>query len=97
MSEAHKAEAQGATTAEVEFRGHTFTVPRGSYDDMPVAFIEAVEDGKAVSTVRGALGPQQWRTVQAMRLNMAELSELADKVAVAMGFGSAGESTASAD
>ena len=93
-NEARQAEATGDGTADVEFRGHTFTVSR-NYDEMPVAFIEAVEEGRAVGTVKGALGPRQWRTVQAMNLNMRELSELADEVAVAMGFASAGESSAS--
>ena len=95
MSNTRKAEAKGDNTATVEFRDRSFTVPTGNYDELPVAFIEAVEDGKAVGTVRGALGPQQWRTVQALGLNMAELSELADLIAVAMGFANAGESSAS--
>lgn len=94
-NETRKDEAQGKS-AEVEFRGHTFEVSR-EYDDMSVDFIESLEEGKTVGIVRGALGPTQWRTVRSMNLKMRDLSDLADKIAAAMGFGSAGESAASSD
>lgn len=96
MSDARKAEAKGETTATVEFRGETFTVPT-EYDDFSVDFVEALEDGKTLSLVRGALGPTQWRVVKSMRLTVKELTPFADDIARAMGFGEAGESSASAD
>jgi hypothetical protein len=97
MSEdVRKAEAKGETVATVEFRGQTFTVSR-EYDDMTVDFMESIEEGKSVGIVRGALGPDQWRVVKAMNLKMRDLSELADKIAAAMGFTSSGESAASSD
>lgn len=97
MSEdTRKAEANDETTASIEFRGHTFDVPR-SYGDWSVDFVESLEEGKSVGIVRGALGPAQWRTVRGMNLKMRDLDEFADKLAVAMGFGSAGESAASSD
>lgn len=95
-NETRKAEARNDKTAEVEWRGHTFTVSR-EYDEWSVDFVESLEEGKTVGIVRGALDPKDWRTVKAQRLNMRELSELADKIAAAMGFGSAGESAASSD
>jgi hypothetical protein len=96
-NDTRKAEAAGDKIATVEFRDHTFTVPR-EYDDMTVDFIESLEEGKTVGIVRGALGPAQWRTVKGMSLKMSDLAELADNIAEAMGFsGGAGESKASSD
>jgi hypothetical protein len=92
-NEARKSEAH-AETAIVEFRGETFEVSR-EYDDWTVDFLESLEEGKSVGIVRGALGPAQWRTVKAMNLKVRDLGELADLLAEAMGFGSAGESSAS--
>jgi hypothetical protein len=95
-NETRKAEANGETTATVEFRGETFTVSTEAAD-FSVDFVEALEDGKDVSMVRGALGPDQWRKVKAMRLTVKELGPFADQIAAAMGFGKPGESTASTD
>lgn len=90
-----KDEAQGKT-ASVEFRGQTFEVPR-DYDDWSVDLVESLEEGKTVGIVRGALGPSQWRTVRAMDLKVRDLAELANGIASALGFASAGESAASSD
>jgi hypothetical protein len=90
-----KDEAQGKT-AKVEFRGQTFEVPR-EYDDWSVDLMESLEEGKAVGIVRGALGSRQWRVVKAMDLRNRDLGELSDAIAVALGFGSVGESGASSD
>lgn len=88
-------EAKNAV-AVVKWRDHEFTVSR-EYDDWTVDFLESLEEGKSVGIVRGALGPSQWRTVQGMNLKVRDLGELAEKLASAMGFGSAGESAASSD
>lgn len=89
-NEARKAEANGDSTTSVEFRGHTFTIST-DYDEMTVDFFESLEEGKTVGIVRGALGPQQWQTVQRMQLKMRDLSELSKDIAAALGFGSTGE------
>lgn len=94
--ETRKAEAKGDSTATVEFRGEKFTLSR-DYDDWPIEFTEALEDGKAVGIVRGALGPKQWRRVKAMGLRNRDLADLSELIAQALGFGSAGESAASSD
>lgn len=95
MSEtARKSEAVGEV-GKVEFRGKTFTVPL-EYDDFSVDFLEALEDGKTIGIVRGALGPQQWHSVKAMGLTARDLVPLADGIADAMGF-TAGNSEASTD
>lgn len=94
-NESRKAEAQGKT-GTVEWRGHKFEVER-EYGEWSVDFVESLEEGKSVGIVRGALGAAQWRTVKAMNLKMRELDELAEVVAGALGFGSAGESRTSSD
>jgi hypothetical protein len=91
--ETRKSEAIGKA-AVVTWRGHRFEVSR-EYDDWSVDLLESIEEGKSVGIVRGALGPSQWRTVKAMNLKVSDLRELADAIAEAMGFGSAGESSAS--
>jgi hypothetical protein len=88
-NEARQDEAHNST-AKVEWRGHEFEVSR-EYDDWTVDFLEALEEGKSVGIVRGALGPAQWRTVRSMNLKVSDLRELSDAIASAMGFGSAGE------
>jgi hypothetical protein len=95
-NEARRTEAQGETTAEVEFRGHTFTVSR-EYDDFSIDFLESIEEGKTVGIVRGALGPNQWRTLKSLDLKARDLSELMGLLVDAMGFGDAGNSKASSD
>jgi hypothetical protein len=93
-NETRKAEAHGETTATVEFRGETFVVST-EMDDMSVDFLESLEEGKTIGMIRGALGSAQWRTVRAMDLKARDLVPLSDAIAAAMGFGEAGESTAS--
>lgn len=93
--ETRKSEAKGST-AVVKWRGHEFTISR-EYDEWSVDFLESIEEGKSVGIVRGALGPTQWRTVQAANLKVRDLSELASEIAKALGFGSTGESAASSD
>lgn len=94
-NEVRKDEAHGKT-AEVPWRGRTFTVAR-EYDDWTVDFLESLEEGKSVGIVRGALGATQWAEVKAMNLKVRDLGELADAIASALGFGSTGESPASSD
>ena len=94
MSEAARKAEAGGNVGTVEFRGHTFTVPL-EHDDFTVDFLESVEDGKTIGIVRGALGPNQWRTVKAMGLTARELTPLMEGIAEAMGFtmGNSGAST----
>ncbi|MGE5500294.1 MAG: hypothetical protein ACM3W4_00020 [Ignavibacteriales bacterium] len=94
-NETRKAEVTDGL-ATVEFRGNTFTVST-EYDDWSVDFLESLEEGKSAGIVRGALGPNQWRTVKSLDLKVRDLTELADLIAKAMGFGSTGESRPSSD
>lgn len=90
MSEETRKSEVTTKTAEVKWRTFVFEVST-DYDEYPVDFMEAVEDGRSVGIVRGALGPQQWREIKALNLKMRELAELSDAIAEAMGFKSAGE------
>jgi hypothetical protein len=96
MSEdARKAEAKDGV-AVVTFRDNEFTVST-AYDEWSVDFLESLEEGKSVGIVRGALGPNQWRTIRSMDLKVRDLGELADLIAKALGLGSTGESQTSSD
>jgi uncharacterized phage-like protein YoqJ len=87
-------EARNPSTATFKWRGEEFTVSR-ERDEWTVDFLESLEEGKSVGIIRGALGPQQWRTVRAMNLKVRDLDDLSVAVANALGFGSTGESSAS--
>ena len=93
MTDAREAEAAGLP-GSFEFRGETFTVSRDR-DEWTLDFLESIEEGKSVGIIRGALGSDQWRTVKGMNLTVKDAGELSDLIAKAMGFGDAGESTAS--
>jgi hypothetical protein len=94
--EARKSEAKGESTVDVEFRGDTFTISR-EYDEWPVDFLDAIEEGKTIGIVKGALGPAQWRRVRSMNLKIRELAPLGDSIVKALGFADQGESGASSD
>jgi hypothetical protein len=93
MSDPREAEALD-NPGTLEFRGETFTVSRNR-DEWTLDFLESIEEGKSAGIIRGALGPDQWRTVKGMNLKVKDAGELSDLIASAMGFGDAGESTAS--
>lgn len=94
MSESDReAEATGQP-GTFDYRGETFTVSRDR-DGWTLDFLESLEEGKAAGIIRGALGPDQWRTVRAMDLTVKDAEELSNLIAKAMGFGSAGESAPS--
>jgi hypothetical protein len=89
-----QAEAAGPT-ADVEFKGESFTIPL-EYADYPLSFIEAASDGRAVAVqLRELFGPEQWATVQGMRLKGRDLDALSEKVEAVMG--NSGNSPASSD
>jgi hypothetical protein len=94
-NEARKSEAAGEK-ATIEWREHTFEVDR-EFDDWSLALVEALEEGQFVAIVREALGPDQWAVVRAEAVKVRDLNGLADDIAVALGFKSAGESAPSSD
>jgi hypothetical protein len=90
-----KAEAAG-NTADVEFKGETFTIPL-EYDDFPLSYIEAAVDGRPLAVqARELLGAEQWERVRALNLTGRGLQELSDAISDAAGLDS-GNSPASSD
>lgn len=84
MSDPRKAEAN-SSTATFKFRDVEFTVPL-EFDEYPLSFIEAMEDGKSLAIqARELLGPKQWAEVRGMKLKAGESRELFDAIDAAMG------------
>ena len=88
-ADVREAEAKG-DPGSFEFHGETFTVSRNR-DEWTLDFLESLEEDKAVGIIRGALGPDQWRTVKAMGLRVKDANELAALIAKALGFTDSGE------
>lgn len=88
-------EAQGDLYAAVTWRGREWTInlERGH---VPVAIMEAFEDGKTVTALRALLGAQQWSAFMAYEPDMTDLETLFDAMAKELGFTDPGESPASA-
>lgn len=86
MTDSPKDESKPTT---VEWRGLTLSLP--PINEMDLDVIEAFEDGKAVSAVRAAYGPDQWAQIKAKQPKVGDLEELAGMVAEALGFTSLGE------
>jgi hypothetical protein len=82
----------------ISFRGERFRLPELD-GGMDIDTLEAFEDGKVITAIRGLLGPDQWAQLKAMtpKPNVGDLEEIADKIAKVYGMGSVGESDASSD
>ena len=88
-NEARKSESAGEK-ATIVWRDHTFEVDR-EFDDWSLALVEALEEGRSVAIIREALGPAQWSAVKAESPKVRDIAGLADDIAAALGFDSAGE------
>lgn len=77
----------------VHHNGERYRLP-DSADDWDVDALEAFETGKVVSAVKGVLGEAAWRKIRASHdgtLKVKDLEPLANQIARAYGFTSAGE------
>ena len=82
-------EAEGIDTVTVEFDGEEYTIPADPLDwDLTVT--EAFELGRAITAVRGLLGPEQFATVTRKRYTNRKFGELFDLLAKAGGFDDSG-------
>jgi len=85
-----QAEAEGATTVDVAWRGLTFAVASDP-DDWDVATLLAFEEGKAASGVRSLLGKKQWAKLVQTKPKTRDLGDLFGTIATALGLDAAGE------
>lgn len=83
-------DAEGAEVVEIEHNGVTYTIPADA-DDWTVETTLAFEEGKAMSGIRGVLGPKQWATYLKSKPVNADARDLFDKIAEAVGMETAGE------
>ena len=89
-----QAEADDEPDVTIKWRTHEFTIPRDS-NEWPIEVAEAWENGKTIGIVRGMLGEAQWAEFRVDGKTMRDAGELAEAMAVALGFATAGESPAS--
>lgn len=80
-----QAEAEGLEVHQIEWRGHTYTIPR-DVDDWPIEALEAFEYGRATAATRALLGPQQWHRFKLQGGRVRDLNDFAAKVAELAGF-----------
>lgn len=84
-------EAGDSSSAHVKWRkGIEFDVPLDR-DEWSVETLLAFEDGKAASIVRAFMPPATFRQFMVMKPTGADLNEVMDLIAQAMGLKSAGE------
>lgn len=79
-------EAERDQTADVQWRGLTFTVPADP-DDWTVETTLAFEDGHAANGVRLMIGPDQWKELMATKPRNRDLGDLFDTIAKTLGLG----------
>lgn len=80
----------------IHCKGERFRLPQLTEVDIDV--LEAFEQGKVVSSVKGILGDQAVSRIRALHggtIRIPDLEPIADQIARAYGFSSAGESAAS--
>lgn len=65
-----KAEAVSDGTVTVVYAGHKYTVDEDCIRD--IDFLEAYEDGKIISALRGALGTEQWDEFKASKAKVLD-------------------------
>jgi hypothetical protein len=100
MSDAVQAEATGADTITVEWDGVPVTLP-AKPDDWDLETLEAFEQGKAATAVRGVLGSSYDSVLGAFQKRhgrkpkVRDLESFMQAFASAYGFESPGESGAS--
>lgn len=82
-------EAEGVTTVDVEWRGHTFTADADA-EGWTVETTLAFEEGKAASIIRELLGPVQWAEFMSTKPKNRDLKDLSSVLADALGLSSSG-------
>jgi len=78
----------------IHVKGETYRIP-SSVDDMSLETLNAFEEGRATSAVKGVVGDVAWKQMNASGVKVRDLEEVMNQIAKAYGFTSAGESDAS--
>lgn len=66
-----------------EFDGEEFVITSAA--DWDVEVLESYEDGNIVQTVRGLLGPDQWKRFKSKRRTVGDLNDLFQAVQDSLG------------
>ena len=82
-------EAEGAPTAEITWRKHTFTIGSDP-DDYSVETVLAFENGHNVTALQELLGPKQWAEFMRGKPVRRDVVDLFDTMNKALGFGDSG-------
>lgn len=82
-------EAEGITMADIEWRGHTFTVPSDA-DDWSVEAMMAFESGLNAHGMQAILEPAQWAELMSMKPLKRDLLDLFDVMSKALGLDDSG-------
>lgn len=82
-------EALGLVEVTVRHDGMTFTLPSDPAD-WPIKATESFETGKIVSAVRALVKPREFAALEQRGYRNTQFAKLFDALAVAGGFGSAG-------
>ncbi|CAM3624611.1 hypothetical protein GCM10009799_05920 [Nocardiopsis rhodophaea] len=86
-----QAEAVGSTEPKrLTLAGAEYRLPATS-EHWPLETMEAFEEGKVVTALRGLLGPDQWKQLKSTGATLSDLNTLAEQIASAYGFDTAGE------
>jgi len=78
-------EAEGVETAEVTWRGHTFTVATDP-DDYPIAVVMAFERGQNLTGLEILLGAKTWGELTKTMKTKRDATNLLEVMGEALGF-----------
>lgn len=78
----------------IHVKGETYKLP-ASVDDMSIETLNAFEEGRATSAVKGAVGDVAWKRMNASGVKVRDLEDVMSQIAKAYGFDSVGESDGS--
>lgn len=80
-----EAEVAGATTVDVDFNGHTYTLPRDVFS-LPVAYLEAIDGQKYGIALRILLGDAEWERFKANGNKVIDCFKMMTAHEVALGL-----------
>ena len=80
----------------VRFKNKNYKLPADPRD-WDLEAMEAFEDGRIATAIRGVLGKTAWNEIKASGAKVRDLESLAEKIAKVYDFEAVGESSASTD